>query len=96
MDVTLHQGWLEAKGNLTLADGWLVVEEHIWGILAYPCDPTKPEVPPAEQASPWRLDAGRAVIFATLPHAESEATARLRELLNLVTTAGRLAQLASA
>lgn len=67
-----------------------------WGILAYPRDPTKSEVPPAEQASPWRLDAGRAVIFATLPHAESEAVARFRELLNLVTTAGRPAQLASA
>lgn len=67
-----------------------------WGILAYPRDPTKFEVPPAEQASPWRLDAGRTVIFATLPHAESEAVARLRELLNLVTTAGRPAQLASA
>ena len=73
MDVTLHQGRLEAKGNRTLAEGWLGVEggaSHrqmspmaaylgrfqvpvgmTCGILAYPCDPTKPEVPPAEQAS---------------------------------------------
>lgn len=63
-----------------------------WGILAYPRDPAKPEVPPAEEVSPWRLDAGRKVIFASLPHTQSDAVARLRELLTLA-TAGRSTQL---
>lgn len=66
-----------------------------WGILAYPLDPAKPEMSQVEEVSPWSLDVGRKVIFATLPHTQSDAVARLRELLTLV-MAGRSTQLALA
>jgi 5-methylcytosine-specific restriction enzyme subunit McrC len=34
-----------------------------WGLLAYPDDPSRPTVTPAEQYSPWSLDHGKKVVF---------------------------------
>jgi len=52
-----------------------------WGVLAYPLDPARPSIPPAEQFSPWSLDGGRKVVFASLPHVASDAVTKLRALI---------------
>ena len=52
-----------------------------WGLLAYPFDPSKPDVTPAEQNSPWSLDHGKKIIFATLPHNSTEAVVKLRYIV---------------
>lgn len=52
-----------------------------WGLLAYPFDPSRPEVSVAEQNSPWSLDEKRKIIFATLPHTPADAVAKLRSLV---------------
>jgi 5-methylcytosine-specific restriction enzyme subunit McrC len=39
-----------------------------WGFLAYPADPDRPGVPPAETRNPWRLKGGQRVCFMALPH----------------------------
>lgn len=52
-----------------------------WGILAYPFDPSNPDTPHAEQNSPWSLDGGKKIVFATLPHAPIDAVAKLRSLV---------------
>lgn len=52
-----------------------------WGMLAYPLDPTRPSIPEAEQRSPWSLDGGRKMVFATLPHNASDAVSKLRKLI---------------
>lgn len=52
-----------------------------WGLLAYPDDPSRPTVAPAEQYSPWSLDHGKKVVFATLPHDAVRATEKLRGLI---------------
>lgn len=52
-----------------------------WGVLAYPLDPARPSIPPAEQFSPWSLDGGRKVVFTSLPHVASDAVTKLRALI---------------
>lgn len=52
-----------------------------WGLLAYPFDPSRPEASVVEQNSPWSLDEGRRIIFATLPHTPADAVAKLRSLV---------------
>lgn len=51
------------------------------GFLVYPFDPEKPEIPIAEQNSPWSLDDGNKIGFVALPHKPSEAVAKLRALV---------------
>lgn len=57
-----------------------------WGILAYPVDPDKQEVPPAEQLSPWSLDHGKKIVFTSLPHDPDAATEKLRSLIRQMTS----------
>lgn len=52
-----------------------------WGVLAYPLDPARPSIPPAEQFSPWSLDGGRKIVFTSLPHSASEAVTKIRALI---------------
>lgn len=52
-----------------------------WGLLAYPFDPSKPDMPYAEQNNPWSLDSRKQVSFATLPHNPADAVAKLRSLV---------------
>lgn len=52
-----------------------------WGLLAYPFDPSRPDSPLAEQNSPWSLDGGKKIVFATLPHAPIDAVAKLSSLI---------------
>ena len=53
-----------------------------WGLLAYPDDPSRPTVTPAEQYSPWSLDHGKKVVFTSLPHHAARATEKLRGLIS--------------
>ena len=55
------------------------------GVLAYPCDPSRPFTPPAELNSPWSLDGCKKVGFVSLPHESGEAVTRLRHFLVQVT-----------
>ena len=57
-----------------------------WGLLAYPDDPSRPTVAPAEQHSPWSLDQGKKVVFASLPHDAARATEKLRGLIAKMTS----------
>jgi 5-methylcytosine-specific restriction enzyme subunit McrC len=59
-----------------------------WGLLAYPFDPSKPDTPHAEQNSPWSLDSGKKISFATLPHDTADAVAKLRSLVIQAGTSG--------
>lgn len=52
-----------------------------WGLLAYPFDPLMPVTPHAEQNSPWSLEDGKRITFATLPHYPPDAVEKLRGLL---------------
>ena len=52
-----------------------------WGLLAYPFDSSKSDTPLAEQSSPWSLDDGKKIIFATLPHNPTEAVVKLRNIV---------------
>lgn len=52
-----------------------------WGLLAYPFDPSMPVMPDAELNSPWSLEDGKRIGFATLPHYPADAVAKLRSLL---------------
>jgi 5-methylcytosine-specific restriction enzyme subunit McrC len=51
------------------------------GLLAYPFDPARPELPLVESRSPWTLDDKTPVAFVTLPHDLEAAAAKLRSLL---------------
>lgn len=55
--------------------------QSTWGLLAYPHDPSRPDMAPAEQCSPWSLDDGKKVLFAVLPHDATEAAVKLRALI---------------
>ena len=57
-----------------------------WGLLAYPDDPSRPTVAPVEQHSPWSLDQGKKVVFASLPHDAARATEKLRGLIAKMTS----------
>ena len=57
------------------------VDKASWGILAYPQDPFRPNVAPAEQQSPWSLSRGKKVVFTSLPHDAAAAIAKLRPLI---------------
>ncbi|MDZ7891755.1 MAG: hypothetical protein U5L73_08335 [Rhodoferax sp.] len=57
-----------------------------WGLLAYPDDPSRPTVAPAEQYSPWGLDHGKRVVFTSLPHDAERATEKLRGLISQMTS----------
>jgi len=57
------------------------IGETTWGVMVYPQDQSRPNIPPAEQFSPWSLDGGKKIIFATLPHVVSEAVAKMRTLI---------------
>lgn len=52
-----------------------------WGLLAYPADPSRPDVPWAEVSSPWSLDDRRKMGFTTLGHDASDAMTKLRSIL---------------
>jgi 5-methylcytosine-specific restriction enzyme subunit McrC len=52
-----------------------------WGMLAYPFDPARSELPSAETRSPWLLDPRTRVVFVTLPHDLEPAAAKLRRAL---------------
>ena len=52
-----------------------------WGLLAYPFDPSKPDTPLAEQSSPWSLDDGKKILFATLSQNPTEAVVKLRNIV---------------
>ena len=49
-----------------------------WGVFAYPIDPSRTGVPPAELNSPWSLDGGKKIEFVSLPHDSVEAMNKLR------------------
>jgi 5-methylcytosine-specific restriction enzyme subunit McrC len=51
--------------------------ESGWGILAYPADPDRIGVPPAETLNPWRLQGGQRVCFVALPHDIESAAKKL-------------------
>lgn len=51
------------------------------GLLAYPFDPARPELPLVESRSPWTLDDKTPVAFVTLPHDLEAAAAKLRSVL---------------
>lgn len=51
-----------------------------WGVLTYPEDAARSSAPQAEQLSPWSLDAGKKVLFTSLPHDASDAVIKLRSL----------------
>ncbi len=55
--------------------------ESGWGILAYPFDPERAGVPPAQMSNPWRLRSGQKVLFTTLPHEIEEAVHTLRQIV---------------
>lgn len=55
-----------------------------WGLLAYPFDPAKPDTPHAEQNSPWGLDSGKKISFATLPHDPVDAVAKLSVVVSQI------------
>jgi 5-methylcytosine-specific restriction enzyme subunit McrC len=57
-----------------------------WGVLAYPLDPARLSIPQAEQFSPWSLDGGRKVVFASLPHIASDAVTKLRAMIGQMTS----------
>lgn len=57
---------------------------NTWGLAAYPFDPSRPVMPHAEQNSPWSLEDGKRIGFATLPHYPADAVAKLRGLLTQV------------
>lgn len=57
-----------------------------WGLLAYPDDPSRPTVAPAEQYSPWSLHHGKKVVFTSLPHDAARATEKLRDLISQMTS----------
>lgn len=57
-----------------------------WGLLAYPVDPSQPEVAPAELFSPWSLDQGKKIVFTSLPHDAEVATQKLRSLIAHMTS----------
>jgi 5-methylcytosine-specific restriction enzyme subunit McrC len=52
-----------------------------WGLLAYPFDPAKPDIAPAEKNSPWNLENGKQLGFASLPHDAAVAVVKLRHIL---------------
>ena len=52
-----------------------------WGLLAYPFDPSKPDMPHAEQNSPWNLESGKRMTFATIPHDPEDAVKKLNDLI---------------
>jgi 5-methylcytosine-specific restriction enzyme subunit McrC len=60
-------------------------EQSTWGLLAYPHDPFRPDVAPAERYSPWSLADSKKVAFAVLPHNQAEASGRLRTLIDHLT-----------
>lgn len=53
-----------------------------WGLLAYPFDPSKPDIPHAEQNSPWNLENGKSMAFATIPHNPDDAVKKLNGLIS--------------
>lgn len=55
-----------------------------WGLLAYPFDPSKSDLPLAEKNSPWSLGEGKKVGFATLHHNPVDAAAKFRALISQV------------
>ena len=57
-----------------------------WGLLAYPDDPSRSTVASAEQNSPWSLDQGKKIVFASLPHDPTRATEKMRGLIAQMTT----------
>ena len=52
-----------------------------WGILAYPYDPSRPDIPLAERLGPWSLNDGSKILFSTLPHTPIEAVAKIKALI---------------
>jgi hypothetical protein len=52
-----------------------------WGVLAYPVDPDKTEIPPVEARNPWRLRGGQRIWFVTLPYEIGGAATKLQPLL---------------
>lgn len=55
--------------------------EGAWGLLAYPQDIGRPDIPFAEKHNPWRLGDGKRIVFVTLPHVPTEALVKLRRLI---------------
>lgn len=53
-----------------------------WGLLAYPEDPDRLNVSPAELCSPWSLDKGKKIIFAAFPHKSEDAIRKFRGLIS--------------
>jgi 5-methylcytosine-specific restriction enzyme subunit McrC len=53
-----------------------------WGLFTYPLDPRKPELPMAEQDSPWSLETGKMMAFATIPHNPDDAVQKLIALIS--------------
>ena len=52
-----------------------------WGILAYPLDPSKPNISPAELHSPWSLDRDKKISFVALSHDSIDAVTKLHRSL---------------
>lgn len=53
----------------------------ILGALVYPMDDSATSIPPAEAGNPWRLDAGKEVLFIELPHDIDEAAQKIRDVV---------------
>jgi 5-methylcytosine-specific restriction enzyme subunit McrC len=51
------------------------------GLLVYPFNPLKPDLPHVEQNSPWSLDDRKKIGFTTLPHNPVDAVAKFRYVL---------------
>jgi 5-methylcytosine-specific restriction enzyme subunit McrC len=56
-----------------------------WGLLAYPSDPPKHQIPAAEELGPWSLEYGKKIGFTSLPHNSVEAVAKLRYVIAQIT-----------
>lgn len=75
-------GWYQMAAYLGRFQAPVGIET--WGLLAYPFDPSKPDTPHAEQNSPWSLDSGKKIVFATLPHNPTEAVVKLRHIVTRI------------
>lgn len=59
-----------------------------WGLLAYPDDPDRETVAPAELNSPWSLNSGKKVVFAEFPHQAPAAIAKMQGLISDLNSGG--------
>lgn len=64
-------------------------KRSMWGLLAYPYDPLRPEIPNAEKDGPWHLENGTTMAFVRLPHNSDEAIEKVLRVIATVSSHGR-------